>query len=63
MIEVPDVVGESTDTARERLEGAGFEVKVEKTFPFLGDKVSGQSVEGGSTAPEGSTVTITIKGL
>ncbi|MEU9863198.1 Stk1 family PASTA domain-containing Ser/Thr kinase [Streptomyces sp. NPDC047971] len=63
MVAVPDVVGESTDSARETLEGAGFEVKVEKTFPFLGDKVSGQSVEGGSTAPEGSTVTITIKGL
>ncbi|MEU9703291.1 Stk1 family PASTA domain-containing Ser/Thr kinase [Streptomyces sp. NPDC047981] len=63
MIEVPDVTGESTDSARAKLEGAGFEVKVEKTFPFLGDTVSGQSVEGGSTAPEGSTVTITIKGL
>ncbi|MEU6882982.1 Stk1 family PASTA domain-containing Ser/Thr kinase [Streptomyces sp. NPDC046712] len=63
MIEVPDVVGESTDAARAKLEGAGFEVKVEKTFPFLGDKVSGQSVDGGSTAAEGSTVTITIKGL
>lgn len=63
MIEVPDVTGESTDSARAKLEGAGFEVKVQKTFPFLGDTVSGQSVDGGSTAPEGSTVTITIKGL
>ncbi|MER7958981.1 Stk1 family PASTA domain-containing Ser/Thr kinase [Streptomyces sp. NPDC096030] len=63
MIEVPDVTGESADAARQALEGAGFEVKVEKTFPFLGDTVSGQSVDGGSTAPEGSTITITIKGL
>ncbi|MFJ3583977.1 Stk1 family PASTA domain-containing Ser/Thr kinase [Streptomyces sp. NPDC090127] len=63
MIEVPDVTGESTDSARAKLEEAGFEVKVEKTFPFLGDTVSGQSVDGGSTAPEGSTVTIKIKGL
>jgi serine/threonine-protein kinase len=63
MIEVPDVVGESTAAARAKLEGAGFEVKVEKTFPFLGDTVSGQSTDGGSTAPEGSTITITIKGL
>ncbi|MFG2644143.1 Stk1 family PASTA domain-containing Ser/Thr kinase [Streptomyces sp. NPDC048370] len=63
MIEVPDVTGESTDSARAKLEGAGFEVKVQKTFPFLGDTVSGQSVDGGTTAPEGSTVTITIKGL
>ncbi|MGW2019252.1 Stk1 family PASTA domain-containing Ser/Thr kinase [Streptomyces sp. NPDC001927] len=63
MIEVPDVTGESTDSARTKLEAAGFEVKVEKTFPFLGDTVSGQSVEGGTTAPEGSTIAITIKGL
>ncbi|MFJ9810093.1 Stk1 family PASTA domain-containing Ser/Thr kinase [Streptomyces sp. NPDC101158] len=63
MVEVPDVVGMSTSEAKAELEGAGFEVKVEKTFPFLGDTVSGQSVDGGSTAAEGSTVAITIKGL
>ncbi|MEU2503819.1 Stk1 family PASTA domain-containing Ser/Thr kinase [Streptomyces sp. NPDC007863] len=62
-VEVPDVVGLSTDEAREKLETAGFEVKVEKSFPFLGDEVTGQSVEGGLTAPEGSTVAITIKGI
>lgn len=63
LVEVPDVTGESTDDARTALEDAGFEVEVKKSFPFLGDKVASQSVEGGSTAPEGSTVTITIKGL
>ncbi|WMX47490.1 Stk1 family PASTA domain-containing Ser/Thr kinase [Streptomyces roseicoloratus] len=63
MVEVPDVVGMKTDEARAELEDAGFEVKVEKTFPYLGDTVAGQSVEGGSTAAEGSTVSITIKGL
>ncbi|MFJ3902035.1 Stk1 family PASTA domain-containing Ser/Thr kinase [Streptomyces sp. NPDC090025] len=63
MVEVPDVVGKKTDEAKDELESAGFEVKVEKTFPFLGDTVSGQSVDGGATAAEGSTVTITIKGL
>ncbi|MGW6553404.1 Stk1 family PASTA domain-containing Ser/Thr kinase [Streptomyces sp. NPDC055051] len=62
-VEVPDVVGMSTDEAREELEAAGFEVKVEKDFPFLGDEVTGQSVEGGEAAPEGSTVAITIKGI
>ncbi|MEU3608693.1 Stk1 family PASTA domain-containing Ser/Thr kinase [Streptomyces sp. NPDC035033] len=62
-VEVPDVVGMSTDEAREALEAAGFEVKVEKKFPFLGDEVTGQSVEGGETAPEGSAVAITIKGI
>ncbi|MER7518145.1 Stk1 family PASTA domain-containing Ser/Thr kinase [Streptomyces sp. NPDC126499] len=63
MTEVPDVVGMKTDEARGELEAAGFQVKVEKTFPFLGDTVTGQSVEGGSDAAEGSTITITIKGL
>ncbi|MGW4164562.1 Stk1 family PASTA domain-containing Ser/Thr kinase [Streptomyces sp. NPDC004788] len=63
MVEVPDVVDMKTAEAKQELEDAGFVVKVEKTFPFLGDTVSGQSVEGGSTAAEGSTVTITIKGL
>ncbi|MFD4374906.1 Stk1 family PASTA domain-containing Ser/Thr kinase [Streptomyces sp. NPDC058486] len=62
-IEVPDVVGMTTDEAVEELEAAGFEAKVEKSFPFLGDEVTGQSVEGGGTAPEGSTVAITIKGI
>ncbi|MFB7239632.1 Stk1 family PASTA domain-containing Ser/Thr kinase [Streptomyces sp. NPDC056534] len=63
LVEVPDVVGESVDDARTALEDEGFEVEVKKSFPYLGSEVTGQSVEGGSTAPEGSTVTITIKGL
>ncbi|MCX5390193.1 Stk1 family PASTA domain-containing Ser/Thr kinase [Streptomyces sp. NBC_00094] len=63
LVEVPDVTGESTDDARAALEEAGFEVEVKKSFPFLGNTVASQSVDGGSTAPEGSVVTITIKGL
>ncbi|MET8504667.1 Stk1 family PASTA domain-containing Ser/Thr kinase [Streptomyces sp. NPDC004787] len=63
MVEVPDVVGATADEARAELEAAGFEVKVEKEFPFLGDTVARQSVRGGDTAAEGSTVTITLKGL
>ncbi|MFJ7985411.1 Stk1 family PASTA domain-containing Ser/Thr kinase [Streptomyces sp. NPDC096351] len=63
LVEVPDVVGETVDDARAALENEGFEVEVKKSFPYLGSEVSGQSVEGGSTAPEGSTVTLTIKGL
>ncbi|GHA83211.1 Stk1 family PASTA domain-containing Ser/Thr kinase [Streptomyces termitum] len=62
-VEVPDVVGMTTGEARQELEDAGFEVKVQKSFPFLGDEVTGQSVEGGESAPEGSVVTITVKGI
>ncbi|MEU8620061.1 Stk1 family PASTA domain-containing Ser/Thr kinase [Streptomyces sp. NPDC048623] len=63
MIEVPDVVGSTADEAKAELEGAGFAVKVEKDFPFLGDTVVRQSVKGGGTAAEGSTITVTLKGL
>ncbi|MFF8957011.1 Stk1 family PASTA domain-containing Ser/Thr kinase [Streptomyces sp. NPDC014894] len=63
MVAVPEVTGESEDDARSALESAGFEVRAEKSFPYLGDTVSGQSPKGGGRAPEGSTVTIRIKGL
>ncbi|MCX4509571.1 Stk1 family PASTA domain-containing Ser/Thr kinase [Streptomyces sp. NBC_01619] len=63
MIEVPDVTGDKVDDARSELEQAGFEVKVERAFPFLGDTVESQSVEGGGKAPEGSTITIKTKGI
>ncbi|CAL9392972.1 PASTA domain-containing protein [Streptomyces sp. enrichment culture] len=63
MVAVPDVTGKSTDDATRELKAAGFEVRVEKSFPFLGDTVSGQSVPGGDSAPEGATITIKIKGI
>ncbi|MFI1863506.1 Stk1 family PASTA domain-containing Ser/Thr kinase [Streptomyces jumonjinensis] len=62
-VSVPDVTGRSADDARSELESAGFEVEVEKSFPYLGDTVERQSPEAGGRAPEGSTVTITLKGL
>lgn len=63
MIAVPDVTGKPIDTARTELTGAGFEVEVDRSFPFLDDTVSRQSVEGGEKAAEGSTITITTKGI
>lgn len=63
LIDVPDVVGKKADEATSRLKEAGFEVKVEKSFPFLGDTVESQSVAAGQQAPEGSTITIKTKGL
>ncbi|MFE0253145.1 Stk1 family PASTA domain-containing Ser/Thr kinase [Streptomyces sp. NPDC059010] len=62
MIEVPDVVGDSVDDARAALEGAGFEVDEDRgLLGLFGDTVKKQSVEGGETAPKGSTITITIR--
>src|SRR5690606_18937219 len=55
MVEVPDVVGDSVDEAREKLEGAGFGVKEDRgLLGLFGDTVKDQSVDGGETAPKGS---------
>ncbi|MEU0288578.1 Stk1 family PASTA domain-containing Ser/Thr kinase [Streptomyces sp. NPDC006147] len=62
MIEVPDVVGDSVDEAREKLEGAGFGVKEDRgLLGLFGDTVKDQSVDGGETAPKGSTITLRIR--
>ncbi|RZB20990.1 Stk1 family PASTA domain-containing Ser/Thr kinase [Streptomyces sp. F001] len=61
MVEVPDVVGDSVDEARQQLEDAGFQVDEDRgLLGLFGDEVKGQSVEGGDTAPKGSTITIEI---
>ncbi|NKY16669.1 Stk1 family PASTA domain-containing Ser/Thr kinase, partial [Streptomyces somaliensis] len=62
-VTVPDVTGEDVEEAVRRLEAAGFEVRVEKAFPYLGDTVEAQSVPGGGTAPEGSGITIRVEGI
>ncbi|MER6332623.1 Stk1 family PASTA domain-containing Ser/Thr kinase [Streptomyces sp. NPDC001034] len=62
MIEVPDVTGDSVDDAHQALEGAGFKVEEDRgILGLFGDTVKKQSVEGGKTAPKGSTITITIR--
>ncbi|MFJ3227654.1 Stk1 family PASTA domain-containing Ser/Thr kinase [Streptomyces sp. NPDC086783] len=62
MIEVPDVVGDSLDDAKRKLEDAGFEVDVDRgLLGLFGDTVEKQSVDGGDEAPEGSTISIEIR--
>lgn len=63
MVEVPDVTGKDVDEAREILEDAGFEVKVDRPFLSFSDTVASQSVDGGGRAAEGSAITIRTKGL
>ncbi|WP_192583206.1 Stk1 family PASTA domain-containing Ser/Thr kinase [Streptomyces albicerus] len=61
MIEVPDVVGDKVDDAKQELEAAGFKVDEDRgLLGLFGDTVKGQSVDGGDTAPKGSTITIEI---
>ncbi|MCM1974846.1 Stk1 family PASTA domain-containing Ser/Thr kinase [Streptomyces sp. G1] len=62
MVEVPDVVGEKVDDAKAELEAAGFQVDEDRgLLGLFGDTVESQSVEGGETAPKGSTITIKIR--
>lgn len=62
MIEVPDVVGDSVDDATSALQNAGFEVDEDRgLLGLFGDTVKSQSVEGGETAPKGSTISIKIR--
>ncbi|WAZ21163.1 Stk1 family PASTA domain-containing Ser/Thr kinase [Streptomyces cinnabarinus] len=62
MVEVPDVVGEKVDDAKAELEAAGFEVDEDRgLLGLFGDTVESQSVDGGDTAPKGSTITIEIR--
>jgi serine/threonine-protein kinase len=62
MIEVPDVVGDSVEKAKQKLEAAGFKVEEDRgLLGFFGDEVRSQSVEAGEKAPKGSTITIRIR--
>ncbi|MFC8519576.1 Stk1 family PASTA domain-containing Ser/Thr kinase [Streptomyces sp. NPDC057257] len=62
MVEVPDVTGDSVDDAKKALEDAGFQVEEDRgLLGLFGDTVKSQSVEGGQTAPKGSTITIKIR--
>ncbi|MFF0016000.1 Stk1 family PASTA domain-containing Ser/Thr kinase [Streptomyces sp. NPDC005374] len=62
MVEVPDVTGDSVDDAKAELEAKGFQVDEDRgLLGLFGDTVKKQSVEGGDTAPKGSTITITIR--
>jgi serine/threonine-protein kinase len=62
MIEVPDVVGDSVDDAKRTLKDAGFDVEEDRgLLGLFGDTVKDQSVDGGDTAPKGSTIKITIR--
>ncbi|MFB7089069.1 Stk1 family PASTA domain-containing Ser/Thr kinase [Streptomyces sp. NPDC056296] len=62
MIEVPDVVGDSVDDAKRTLKDAGFQVDEDRgLLGLFGDTVKDQSVDGGDTAPKGSTIKITIR--
>ena len=60
---IPDVTGENVESAKVRLKGAGFKVRVvtiETSDPTLDGQVITQSPDAGTEATPGSVVTITV---
>ena len=61
MVEVPDVVRMGLADAQDRLEGAGFHVEVRHSSVYIGVQyVVSTDPSGGTMAPKGSTVIVTI---
>jgi len=60
MIAVPDVFGKQEGEARSILEAAGFAVKIDRFAGGPFGTVTQQSVPGGTQAPKGSTITLTV---
>ncbi|MEP7193314.1 MAG: Stk1 family PASTA domain-containing Ser/Thr kinase [Actinomycetota bacterium] len=60
LVQVPDVIGRQERTARSMLEHLGFTVKIERTLGGFFGTVRLQSVDGGTKAPQGSTITLTV---
>lgn len=60
LVQVPGVVGMQRNRATQELRKAGFQVKVESFLGGYFGTVRLQDPKGGSMAPKGSTVTITI---
>ncbi len=58
LVDVPDVVDVGKNEARDRLEQAGFQVRVEASF--FGDTVRSTSPDAGQQARRGSTVTMYV---
>lgn len=60
LVEVPNVIDKKADDAREALEALGFEVREQKVRGPRDEIVVSQNPPGGTLAPRGSTVSLTI---
>ncbi|MBN9734625.1 Serine/threonine protein kinase PknL [Pseudonocardia sp. Ae168_Ps1] len=59
---MPFVIGMSTDEAEELLESQGYDVEIDRSFPFgrRDGRVVGQDPSAGDSAEPGDTVTLTV---
>jgi len=60
LVTVPDVVGLQLEEARAQLEAAGFAVEEESVLGGFFGTVRDQSVDGGTEAEPGTTITLTV---
>lgn len=60
LISVPLVVGLQEGRATKELEDAGFQVEIDRVLGGFFGTVRSQSIDGGSSAPKGSVITLTI---
>jgi serine/threonine-protein kinase len=60
LVAVPDVIGQQEKAARTILEHLGFTVKVERAFGGFFSTVRLQSIDAGTKAPQGATITLTV---
>ena len=60
LVVVPDVVGRGIEDATRTLEAKGFVVEVDRVLGGLFDVVRMQSVEAGTGAAKGATITLTL---
>ena len=60
LVLVPRVIGMQEGEATSILEGLGLKVKIERAFGGFFGTVRLQSVDPGTEAPKGSTITLTV---
>ena len=60
LVLVPNVIGQQEKPATSILQALGFTVQVDRVFGGMFGTVRLQSVDGGTQAPKGSTITLTV---
>jgi len=60
LVPVPNVIGQQEGTARSALKRLGFDVKIDRALGGFFRTVRFQSIPGGTQAPRGSTITLTV---
>jgi beta-lactam-binding protein with PASTA domain/tRNA A-37 threonylcarbamoyl transferase component Bud32 len=59
-VAVPEVIGKQEEEATSILKGLGFQVKIERAFGGFFGTVRLQSIDPGTKAPKGATITLTV---